>query len=170
MAVSKTSDHIQIKIKMPNPSQEPPVSSKAPNEDLKDMDILCTFKIKIESQNLDHGCFKNQWPHPNQDEDAKPQSGASSVLQSPKSGLKGHECSLHFQNQYRESKLRTAVTQRQVTMKGFKAFLSKTNLSQTKILYLSGSELILARLTLFLFQIYQSYFLLIAPAKLFLHI
>ena len=48
---SKTSDHIQIKIKMPNPSQEPPASSKAPNEDLKDMDVLCTFKIKIQSQN-----------------------------------------------------------------------------------------------------------------------
>ena len=45
--VSKSSDHIQIKIKMPNPIQEPPVSSKAPNEDLKDMDALCTFKIKL---------------------------------------------------------------------------------------------------------------------------
>ena len=54
MGVSKTSDHIQIKIKMPNPNQEPPASYKAPNEDLKDMDVLCTFKIKIESQNLDH--------------------------------------------------------------------------------------------------------------------
>ena len=43
--------HIQINIKMTNPSQEPPASSKAPNEDLKDMDVLCTFKIKIESQN-----------------------------------------------------------------------------------------------------------------------
>ena len=43
MGVSKTNDHIQIKIKMPNPSQEPQVSSKAPNEDLKDMDVLCTF-------------------------------------------------------------------------------------------------------------------------------
>ena len=49
MGVSETSDHIQINIKMPNPSQEPPASSKAPNEDLKDMDVLCTFKIKIES-------------------------------------------------------------------------------------------------------------------------
>ena len=46
------------KIKMPNPSQEPPASSKAPKEDLKDMDVLCTFKIKIESQNLDHGYIK----------------------------------------------------------------------------------------------------------------
>ena len=55
MGVSKTSDHIKIKIKMPNPSQEPPTSSKAPNEDLKDMDVLCTFKIKIESQNLEQG-------------------------------------------------------------------------------------------------------------------
>ena len=47
MGVSKTSDHIQIKIKMPNPSQEAPASLKAPIEDLKDMDVLCTFKIKI---------------------------------------------------------------------------------------------------------------------------
>ena len=58
--ISKTSDYIQIKIKMPNPSQEPPASSKAPNEDLKDMDVLCTFKIKIESKNLDHGYIKDQ--------------------------------------------------------------------------------------------------------------
>ena len=53
MGASKTNDNIQIKIKMPIRSQEPSASSKAPNEDLKDMDVLCTFKIKIESQNLD---------------------------------------------------------------------------------------------------------------------
>ena len=52
MGVSKTSDHIQIKIKMLNPTQKLPVSSTAPNEDSKDMDVLCIFKIKIESQNL----------------------------------------------------------------------------------------------------------------------
>merc|ERR1711954_135720 len=51
MGVSKMSDHIQIKIKMPNPSQEPPASSKAPNGDLKDLDVLCTFKIKIKMPN-----------------------------------------------------------------------------------------------------------------------
>ena len=55
MAVSKTSGHIQIKIKMPNPRQEPPASSKALNQDLKDMDVLCTFKTMIESQQLEHG-------------------------------------------------------------------------------------------------------------------
>ena len=60
MGVSKTSDHIQIKIKMPNFSREPPASSKAPNEDLKDMDVLCTFKIKIENPNLEHRCVKDQ--------------------------------------------------------------------------------------------------------------
>ena len=48
MGVAKTSDHIQIKIKMPNPSQEPPASSKAPNQDLNDMEVLCTFKTKID--------------------------------------------------------------------------------------------------------------------------
>ena len=88
MDVSKASDHIKIKIEMPNLSQEPSASSKAPNEDLKDMDVLYTFKIKIESQNLDHGCIKDQWPYLNLDQDAKPQSGTSSILQSPKSGLK----------------------------------------------------------------------------------
>ena len=59
MSISKTSEHIEIRIKMPNPSQEPPASSKAPNEDLKDMDVLCIFKIKVESQNLDHVYIKD---------------------------------------------------------------------------------------------------------------
>merc|ERR1711954_544487 len=80
----KVSDHIQIKIRMPNPSQEPPASSKAPNDDFKDMDVLCTLKIKKESQNLDHGYIKDHLPYPNHDQDAKPQSGTSSILKSPK--------------------------------------------------------------------------------------
>ena len=58
--VLKTSDHTEIKIKMPNPSQEPPGSSEAPNQDLKDMDVLCTFKIKIESQNLEYCITKDE--------------------------------------------------------------------------------------------------------------
>ena len=62
MGLSKTSDYIEVKIKMPNPSKEPPASAKAPNEDLKDMDVLCTFKIKIKSQNLDHICIKDYGP------------------------------------------------------------------------------------------------------------
>ena len=52
IGVSKTSDHILIKIKMPKPSQEPPASSKAPGEDLKDMVVLCTFKIKRERDQI----------------------------------------------------------------------------------------------------------------------
>ena len=76
----------QIKIKMPNPCQKPPVSSKAPFEDLKDMDVFYTFKIKIESQNLDHMCIKYQWPYQNQDQVAKSQSVTSSILLIPKSG------------------------------------------------------------------------------------
>ena len=82
MGVSKTSDHIQIKIKMPNPSQEPPASSKAPNEELEDMDVLCTFKIRIESQNSYNGRIKDEWLYPNQDQDANPQSGISIMSQS----------------------------------------------------------------------------------------
>ena len=164
MVLSKTSDHIQIKTKIQNPSQEPPASSKAPNVDLKDMDVLCTFKIKIESknlkcgwtkdqwqicktlvreppasskapnqdlkdmdvlctfkikieiQNLENGCIKNQWSYPNQDQDAKPKSGTSSVPQSPKSGLKGHWCSLHLQTQDRDPKFRIWLYQRPVNI------------------------------------------------------
>ena len=48
MGVSKTSENIQIIIKMPNLNQEPPASFKAPNEDLKGMDDFCNFKIKRE--------------------------------------------------------------------------------------------------------------------------
>ena len=107
MGVPKTSDHIQINIRMPNPSQKPPGSSKAPNQDLKDMVVLCTFKIKIGSQNSDHGC---------NDQDTKPQKGTSSILKSPKCGLKGHGCSLHLQNQDREPKFGSSVYKKPVTI------------------------------------------------------
>ena len=59
MGVSKTSDHIQIKIKIPNPSQEPTAVSKALNKDLKDMDVLCTLRIRIESTNMEKRCIKD---------------------------------------------------------------------------------------------------------------
>ena len=80
IGISNTSDYIQIKIKVRNHSQEPPVSPKAPNEDLNYMDVLCTFKIKVESQNSEYGCTKDQWPYPNQDQDAKLQSGTCNIL------------------------------------------------------------------------------------------
>ena len=41
---------MKIMIKMLNPSKEPPAYFKAPNEDLKDMDVLCTFKIKLKKK------------------------------------------------------------------------------------------------------------------------
>ena len=116
MGVSKTSDHIQIKIKMPNCSQQPPVSSKPPNEDFKDLYVLFTFKIKTESQNSKYICIKDQLSYLNQDEDAQPHSGTSSLHQSPKSGLKGQGRSLHLQNQYREQKFRLLLHQRPLTI------------------------------------------------------
>ena len=88
MGVSKTSDHIQIKIKTPNHSHQPPASPKAPNEDWKDMDVPCTFKIKIESQNLDHEYIKDQWPYPNQDQDAKPSPEPSVSSKAPNEDLR----------------------------------------------------------------------------------
>ena len=71
MGLYKASDHIKIKIKIPNPSQETQASSKAPNEDLKDMDVPCTFKIKTESQNLERGTW-DKWQYPNQNKDRDP--------------------------------------------------------------------------------------------------
>ena len=59
MGLSKTSDHIQIKIKMPNPSHDPPGFSKAPNKDFMDLDVLGTFKIKTEWKNIKHRSFKD---------------------------------------------------------------------------------------------------------------
>ena len=55
-----TSDHTQINMWMQNPCQELPASSKAPNQDLKDMDALYTFNIKIESQNSEYWGTKDQ--------------------------------------------------------------------------------------------------------------
>ena len=60
MGVWKTFNHIKIQISIPNSTRELPVSSKTQNQDLKDMDFLCTWKIKIQSQNLDHGCIKDK--------------------------------------------------------------------------------------------------------------
>ena len=58
-------------IKMTNPGQETPSSNKAPNQDLKDKDDLCTFKIKIESQKLVQKSIKVQELYPIYDQDAK---------------------------------------------------------------------------------------------------
>ena len=101
MGVSKTSDHIPIKVKVCYQSQEHPAFSKFTNQDLKDTNVLCTFKIQIESQYSELWCIKDYWPYINQDQDAKPQSGTSSVLHCPKSWLEWHKCSLHLQNQER---------------------------------------------------------------------
>ena len=55
MGISKTSDHIQIKIMMPNPTQEPPASSKAPNEDLDGKYLITVeraqFLIMVKGKN-----------------------------------------------------------------------------------------------------------------------
>ena len=73
------------------------------------MDALDTFKIKIETQNSEYICNKEQCPYLNQDQDVKPQSGTSSILQSPKLGLEGHEYSLHLKNRDRKQKFRSKL-------------------------------------------------------------
>ena len=59
MGVPKNRDHTKIKIKIANPTQESAGSPKAPNRDFKDMVVLCIFKIKVESQNLEQGTIKD---------------------------------------------------------------------------------------------------------------
>ena len=61
MAVSKTTDHIQIKIKMLNPSEDPPALTKAPHHDLKDMDVLCTLKFILDGKISEHWFIKDHW-------------------------------------------------------------------------------------------------------------
>ena len=73
MGILKSSDHIHIKIKMPNPSQQPPASSKAQNEDLKDIDVHCTFKIKIESKKFESLVYQRQMSITNHQHCPKPQ-------------------------------------------------------------------------------------------------
>ena len=111
-----TSYHIYIRIRMAIPNLEPQAFSEAPNEDLKDMAVLFTFKIKVESHNLEPEWIKDQWPYPNQDQNVKSQSGSYRILQRPKWGLKGHECSLHLQNQDRQPKLGSWVYPKPVTI------------------------------------------------------
>ena len=69
MGVSKTSDHIQIKIKMSNPSQEPTGFSKDPSQYLDYIHVLCTFKIKNIGVSFthDHIQIKMKLPNPSQE-------------------------------------------------------------------------------------------------------
>ena len=122
--VSQNSKHGSTKDQQPYQNQNSEANLKSgpssllqtPKLGLKNIDVLCTFKINTEKQNLEHGCINDQWPYPNQDPNAKPQSGNSSILQSPKWGLKGHGCSLHLQNQDREPKFGSLVYERPVTI------------------------------------------------------
>ena len=86
MGVSQTNECIQIKIKMPNYIEKLPDLPKASNQDLKIMDFSCTFIIKLENQQSECGCIKNQWLY--SDSNAKPQSGTSSILQSSNQDLR----------------------------------------------------------------------------------
>ena len=57
-----TSDHIPIKIKILNPSQEPSRSTKAPYQDLKEMDALCIFRTKIKESKFRSWVYQSPVP------------------------------------------------------------------------------------------------------------
>ena len=94
------------------------------------MDVLFTFEIEIDSQNLAYGCTKDQWPYPNQYQDAKPQSGthiqikikSQTSVRNIQCPLKAHIMTykiwlfLCLQNQDRVPKLRIWFYLRPVTI------------------------------------------------------
>ena len=101
MGELKISDHIQMKIKMPNHSQEPAASSKSPN--LKNTDVLCIFKIRMVkrlsmcvSKTSDHIKIKISNP-----------SQKLTAPSSSKSGLKGMNVFCTFRIKIKEPKLGT---------------------------------------------------------------
>ena len=108
---------------MKNPSRVPLATSKDQNYDFKDIDVLCTFKMKIESHIYKLWC-------------------TSSVLQSPKSGLKEHWCSLHLQNQDREQKFRSWVYQRPVTISHSKSRSRTSSILQSQKSRLKGQDVL----------------------------
>ena len=59
--VLKNSDHIKVNIKISKPSQELPTSCKIPNFDLKDTDILFTYKINLERKIHNIGVIKTSY-------------------------------------------------------------------------------------------------------------
>ena len=83
---------------MQNPNQEPPVSSKAPNQDLKDMDVLCTFKIKKVSPNMEHLFTKDQQLYTNQEKGVNPIQEPPVFSKAPKRDLKDMDvlCTFKF--------------------------------------------------------------------------
>ena len=87
MGVSKIIDYIQIKIEMPNPSQELTASSEAPNGESEDMDVVCSVKSRKRDKIWNMGLSKTIYHIQIK---IKPQSGASSIIKSPKPGPKGH--------------------------------------------------------------------------------
>ena len=116
MGVSKTNDHIQIKIKIPNPSQEPGASSKTPNQDMKDMDVLWTFIVKREIQKkqnmgvwktVDHIQIKIKTPNPEQE----PQSPQIPVIRTWRTW-----CAFYLQNKYKAQIFGSWVYQIQATV------------------------------------------------------
>ena len=64
------------------------------------MGVLCTFKIKIESQNLDHGSIKVPEPYPNNDQNWNPSKNLK-YPPNPKSGLKNMDalCTFKFNSE-----------------------------------------------------------------------
>ena len=66
---------------MQNPNKGPPGSYTAQNKDLLDMEILCTFNMILEGQNLGERFIKAHLLYSDHDQDGKLQSGTLSILQ-----------------------------------------------------------------------------------------
>ena len=83
------------------------MSSKAPNQDLKGMVILCTFKIKVESQNLDQGTKKTTDQIKIKIKMPNPSKETPVSSKAPSQDLEDMNVSLHLQSQERDRKFRS---------------------------------------------------------------
>ena len=101
----KLKNHMQIMIKIPS------MSSKASDQDKKNMDALCTLEYYIFNQEYikanNYIQIMTKILVPNQKHSASP-----NLI----TGLKGHGCFLHLKNQERKLKLRTCLYWRLMTI------------------------------------------------------
>ena len=103
--LSKFETNIQIMIKVQKPNHKHSSSSKPQNQDFKGNGCSLHLEINLGRQNLDQGPIKTQKPYPNPDPRGLTPMKNFWHNQSPKSGVKGHWCSLHLQNQFRTLKV-----------------------------------------------------------------
>ena len=80
----------------PKPQSETSRDLHNSNQGLWEHGVFCTFLFNVESKISEHRLYGTFLATPHHDQEPKPKSGISRVLQIPSPGLRGHEGSLHL--------------------------------------------------------------------------